>query len=122
MKVPETNRGDSHPLRTSEPGSPGTGTGLQALEDFADRVHESGRQLILCGAREQPSLRMHEAEFHEHVGKQNICRSVADALERAKVLFPEGAKQGMIGTTWGRRSTDLGSANSAAAAASTPER
>ena len=29
-------------------------TGLQALENFADRVHETGRQLILCGAREQP--------------------------------------------------------------------
>jgi hypothetical protein len=38
-------------------------TGLQALENFADRVHESGRQLILCGAREQPEMRMHEAEF-----------------------------------------------------------
>lgn len=43
-------------------------TGLQALENLADRVHESGRQLILCGAREQPAMRMHEAEFHEHVG------------------------------------------------------
>jgi anti-anti-sigma regulatory factor len=25
-------------------------TGLQALEKFADQGHESGRQLILCGA------------------------------------------------------------------------
>jgi anti-anti-sigma regulatory factor len=31
-------------------------TGLQALENFADRVHESGRQLILFGAREQPEI------------------------------------------------------------------
>lgn len=54
-------------------------TGLQALENFADRVHESGRQLILCGAREQPEMRMHEADFHEHVGEENICHSVADA-------------------------------------------
>jgi SulP family sulfate permease len=30
-------------------------TGFQALEKFADQVHESGRQLILCGAREQPA-------------------------------------------------------------------
>jgi MFS superfamily sulfate permease-like transporter len=52
-------------------------TGLQALENFADRVHESGRQLILCGAREQPAMRMHEAEFHEHVGPENICGTVA---------------------------------------------
>jgi sulfate permease, SulP family len=51
-------------------------TGLQALENLADRVHESGRQLFLCGAREQPSLRMHETKFREHVGEENICRSV----------------------------------------------
>src|SRR6266700_1662688 len=81
-------------------------TGLQALENFADRVHESGRQLILCGAREQPAQRMHEAEFHEHVGAENICRSVAEALERAKNLYPEAAKQGAAPVAWGRRSTD----------------
>ena len=96
-------------------------TGLQALENLADRVHESGRQLILCGAREQPLLRMHEAEFHEHVGEENICQSVADALERAKTLYPEGATQSS-GISWGRRSTDLPPSNVAsAAAASTPE-
>src|SRR5450631_918785 len=81
-------------------------TGLQALENFADRVHESGRQLILCGARQQPEMRMREAEFHEHVGQENICHSVADALERAKILYPEVAKQLPAGTTWGRRKTD----------------
>jgi SulP family sulfate permease len=81
-------------------------TGLQALEKLADRVHESGRQLILCGAREQPEMRMHESKFHEHVGKQNICHSVADALDRAKSLCPEVAKQIPPGTTWGRRRSD----------------
>ena len=49
---------------------------------------------------------MHEAEFHEHVGEENICHSVADALDRAKILYPEVAKQLPAGTTWGRRSTD----------------
>ena len=76
-------------------------TGLQALENFADRVHESWRLLIICGAREQPATRMLEAEFHEHVGEENICRSVAEALNRAKSLYPEAAKQLPAGTTWG---------------------
>lgn len=67
-------------------------TGLQALENLADRVHESGRELILCGAREQPTKRMHEAEFYQHVGEENICRSIAEALDRAKGLCPELAK------------------------------
>src|SRR5439155_21542173 len=41
-------------------------TGLQALENLADRVHESGRRFILCGARAQPAKQMHQAEFSEH--------------------------------------------------------
>ena len=90
-------------------------TGLQALENLADRVHESGRQLVLCGAREQPALRMHEAEFHEHVGADNICRSLAEALDRVRDLYPDAAKQHAVGT-WGRRSTDLPPATAAVAA------
>lgn len=42
---------------------------------------------------------MHEAEFHEHVGEENICHSVADALDRAKIVYPEVAKQLPAGTT-----------------------
>src|SRR5437762_2238542 len=48
-------------------------TGLQAIEAFADRVHGSGRELILCGAREQPAKRIHDAELQQHVGENNIC-------------------------------------------------
>ena len=61
-------------------------TGLQALEKLADVVHNSGRGLILCGAREQPARLMKQAEFEQHVGSENICRSVEEALERAKTL------------------------------------
>jgi SulP family sulfate permease len=60
------------------------GTGLQALEKLADAVHASGRGLILCGAREQPAQLMREAEFEQHVGAENICANVENALERAK--------------------------------------
>lgn len=93
-------------------------TGLQALENLADHVHESGRHFILCGAREQPEMRMHEAEFHEHVGEENICRSVADALDRAKNLYPVVAKHFPAGATWGRRSSDSSAATPAVAASS----
>jgi len=64
-------------------------TGLQALQELADAVHESGRGLILCGAREQPARLMHQAEFEEHVGAGNISPSIAVALERAKVLHQQ---------------------------------
>jgi SulP family sulfate permease len=68
-------------------------TGIQALEKLADLVRESGRQLLLCGAREQPEKQMQQAEFHEHVGSKNICGSVAEALDRARTLHAEGLKQ-----------------------------
>jgi len=58
-------------------------------------VHESGRGLILCGAREQPARLMHQAEFEEHVGTGNICASIEKALERAKTLYPEMEQQNL---------------------------
>jgi len=79
-------------------------TGIAALEALADAVHASGRGLILCGAREQPSQLMRQAEFEDHVGHENICASIADALERAKALLP--LVQAAHPAAWGRRSSD----------------
>jgi SulP family sulfate permease len=64
-------------------------SGLQALEDLADRLHESGRTLLLCGARDQPARVMQRAEFHEHLGEGNICANVEAALERAATIAAE---------------------------------
>ena len=64
-------------------------TGLLALEDFADQVHTSGRALILCGAPEQPARLMHQAEFEQHVGHENVCESITKALERAHVVHEQ---------------------------------
>jgi sulfate permease, SulP family len=69
------------------------GTGLRAFENLADRVHASGRGLILCGAPPQPAQLMKKAEFEEHVGPENICTNVAEALERARALYGEIAEQ-----------------------------
>ena len=64
-------------------------TGLLALEDVADRLHAAGRHLLLCGAREQPSGLMHQAEFERHVGSDNICANIESALARAEKLYIE---------------------------------
>jgi SulP family sulfate permease len=65
-------------------------TGLQAIEDLADRLRESGRTLVVCGARGQPALLMKKAEFDQHVGHANICPSISAALVRARELAPAG--------------------------------
>ncbi len=62
-------------------------TGLFALEEIAKQLHASGRTLILCGAREQPAQLIHQAEFEEVVGKENICANVEEALRRAEDAF-----------------------------------
>ena len=64
-------------------------SGLQAIEDFADQIHASGRALLLCGAREQPAHLMERAEFHEHLGDANILPNVQAALTRARQIATE---------------------------------
>ncbi|MCC7424860.1 MAG: sulfate permease [Planctomycetaceae bacterium] len=61
-------------------------TGLMAMEDLADRLHASGRTLMLCSARTQPARLMQQTEFERHVGQDNICPHIQAALDRAKSL------------------------------------
>jgi SulP family sulfate permease len=62
-------------------------TGLFALEEVAKQLHASKRTLILCGAREQPAKLIHQAEFEEVVGPENICEHVQEALSRAEEVY-----------------------------------
>ncbi len=62
-------------------------TGLFALEEVARTLKTSGRVLILCGAREQPARLIHQAEFEEIIGAENICENVQEAIERAEEVF-----------------------------------
>lgn len=65
-------------------------TGLHALEDLANKLHQTGRTLILCGMREQPAKLMGQAEFHRHLGDNNIQPSLADGIARARKILSEG--------------------------------
>ncbi|MBZ5679658.1 MAG: STAS domain-containing protein [Acidobacteriia bacterium] len=62
-------------------------TGLFALEEIARELHATKRTLILCGAREQPAKLIHQAEFEEVVGAENICDNVQEALSRAEEVY-----------------------------------
>ena len=64
-------------------------TGLRAIEELAVAMQQSGRCLILCGARHQPARLIARADFHRHVGDANICANLHDALERAAVVHNE---------------------------------
>ena len=72
-------------------------TGLFAIEDAAKKLHESGRVLILCGALEQPARLIHDAEFEEVVGRENICVNVQEAMRRARDVFEEMEAKAAVG-------------------------
>jgi SulP family sulfate permease len=61
-------------------------------------VHASGRVLIVCGARAQPASLIHQAEFKEVVGAENICDNVQSALRRAAEVH-EQLEAAAIGIT-----------------------
>jgi SulP family sulfate permease len=71
-------------------------TGLFAIEEIAKQLHASKRTLILCGAREQPAQLIHQAEFAEVIGNENICHNVQEALRRAEKVY-EGLEQKFVG-------------------------
>src|SRR5258706_10194901 len=62
-------------------------TGLFALEEVAKQLHATKRTLILCGAREQPSRLIQQAEFANLIGPENICENVQEALRRAEEVY-----------------------------------
>jgi len=66
-------------------------TGLHALEKLADRLRASGRYLVICGIRDQPTKLMSQAEFHRHLGEENIQPSLEAAISRAKELLAKSA-------------------------------
>ena len=68
------------------------GTGLHALEWFAERLQKTGRRLLLCGMRDQPARMMARAEFHERIGSDNLLPSVEAALVRARAILASASR------------------------------
>jgi len=64
-------------------------TGIAALEELAEILHKSGRSMLACGARPQPAALMQEAGFDRHIGAENICANIEEALKRAEQLQTE---------------------------------
>ncbi|HET6928827.1 MAG TPA: SulP family inorganic anion transporter, partial [Candidatus Acidoferrum sp.] len=61
-------------------------TGIAALEELAEILRANGRSMLVCGARPQPAALMHEAGFERHIGAENICANIEEALKRAEEI------------------------------------
>ncbi|MCL4813335.1 MAG: sulfate permease, partial [Vicinamibacteraceae bacterium] len=62
-------------------------TGVAAIEEVAEKLHESGRTLLVCGARRQPAALIEKSDLRERLGEENVLPHVAAAVERAKVIY-----------------------------------
>jgi len=58
-------------------------TGIHALEQLSERLHKAGKNLLLCGARDQPSQLISRSDFLDIVGPENVLPHVRAALARA---------------------------------------
>ena len=64
-------------------------TGLHAIESLADRLYESGRTLLICGARDQPASLIERSTLYEHVGRDGSLPHIEAALARARELMAQ---------------------------------
>lgn len=66
-------------------------TGLHALEVLNERLKQSGRTMLICGARRQPAQLLKRGDFIAHVGKDHILPHIHAALEHAEKMHANGA-------------------------------
>jgi SulP family sulfate permease len=58
-------------------------TGLHAIETLYEKVHQTGRMMLLCGARKQPAKLIRHSKFFQIIGETNVLPHVDAALLRA---------------------------------------
>jgi len=61
-------------------------TGLYAIEQFYEKLHESGRTLLLCGTRGQPKKFIYTSKLPQVIGARNILPNIRSALHRSAVV------------------------------------
>jgi sulfate permease, SulP family len=61
-------------------------TGIHALEQFSERLHKTGKTLLLCGARHQPSQLFSRSDFLKRIGPENVLPNIQAALARVNEI------------------------------------
>jgi sulfate permease, SulP family len=62
------------------------GTGIHTLEKLAERLQESGRSLVICGAQWQPAELIQRSRLIKLIGRRNVQPHRDAALERAAII------------------------------------
>jgi SulP family sulfate permease len=61
-------------------------TGIRAIEDLVARLKGGGTSFILSGIHKQPLVAIAQAGLVEQIGEDNLCGTLAEALERARAI------------------------------------
>ena len=61
-------------------------TGLYAIEQFYEKLHETGRTLLLCGTRGQPKKFIYTSKLPRLMGARNILPNIRSALHRSEAV------------------------------------
>ena len=61
-------------------------TGMHALEEFYDKCHRQGTQLLLGGVHAQPLFEMTRSGLLDRIGLENVFDSLDGALTKAKAV------------------------------------
>jgi SulP family sulfate permease len=62
-------------------------TGIMAMEELASKLHDTGRHLLVCGARKQPAEIIDKSDFRVVIGERNVVPHVLGAVERAREIY-----------------------------------
>jgi SulP family sulfate permease len=73
-------------------------TGVQAIEDLAEKLHVSGRHLLLCGARKQPAELIEKGGLRQFLGADNVLPHVEAAIDRARDLYESRRRKPLGGS------------------------
>jgi SulP family sulfate permease len=63
------------------------GTGIHALELLGQRLADSGRTLVICGAQPQPAELIRRSSLGQALGRRNLQPHLDAALERAAIIY-----------------------------------
>jgi SulP family sulfate permease len=75
-------------------------TGLEALENLAEKLQIRKKSLILCGPHSQPLFALTQDGFLDKLGRENICGDMESSLARARqILDQKKNKKNVDGST-----------------------
>ena len=82
-------------------------SGLEVMEEQYAKLQAKGKLLVLCGLSRQPLRVLSKSKFLDHIGRENVCRSVEEAVYRAKeqlrpININEVANNAVVSTFLGK--------------------